>query len=556
MELRHQLAFLRSSLPLILITAVIATVVALGVSLVLPPTYEGKVVLTVGQSTTNGGSGGLDALQVSQKLSQTFADLAVTNRVATNVIGDLGLNTTSDELLKHVKSQASLESTLVTITVDDRDPAQAARIANAFAAQILKEPASGSAVFTEMRAYLEQDLLRTRAQIDALQAEIDRLSAIRNPSAAQIDQLDAVEAQIVSARGTFATLLSLSSGTPANQLSIFDPAVVPVAPVSPRPLLNTLLGAILGSVLGVALAYTRRRLDDTLRTPEDVEVLTGLQSLGTIVRMPGDSRRPLFYRLATLLYPRSPAAEGFRQVRTSIEFASGDAPVRSLLITSAMPGDGKTTFASNLAISFAQAGRKVCLIDGDLRKPELHAMFRIPNDVGFSDLLRSRELTFEAATQATEVPGLRVLPSGERPTNPAELVAAGTLPAIIASLLQHVDLVVIDSPPLQAVTDAAIIASVTDGSVLVAASGKTRRAAIVRGRETLRRVGARVLGFALNGVSERDGREAALGYFTYYGDSDGPSDGQGPAGPATERPAGREKRVGAAVRVETASSDR
>jgi polysaccharide biosynthesis transport protein len=555
-DLRHQLAFIRASLPLIVIAAIAATVMALAVSLVLPKSYEGRVVLTVGQSTTNGASSGLDALQASQLLSQTFADLAVTNRIAVDVIRDLGLETTSEQLLASVHSQATLGSTLVTITVDDPDPTEAARIANGFAAEVLKEPASGSAIFTEMQTFVEQDLLQTRAQIDSLQVDITNLVATKDPTPEETDQLARLEEQIATARSTFATLLSLSTGAPANQVSIFDPAIAPTAPVAPRVALNTILGGTLGLVLGIALAYTRRRLDDSVRTPEEVELLTGLPNLGTIVRMPGDNRRPLFYRLSSLLYPRSPAAEGFRQVRTSVEFAAGETPVRTLLITSAMPGDGKTTFASNLAVSFAQAGRRVCLVDGDLRKPELDQMFRIPNEVGLADLLGGHELTFEAATAETEVPGLRVLTSGKRPANPAELVATGSLPAILTSLLLHVDLVVIDSPPLQAVTDAAILASISDGTILVTASGKTRRGAVVRGSDTLRRVGAHVLGFALNGVTEQDGHDAALGYFSYYGDAAVQSAAVAAAGVAGGPVPDVDPRGGSTVRVESTGSDR
>lgn len=558
MELRHQLVFLRSALPLIAVSTGLALVAALVVSLLLPPTYESTVRLSVGQSTTGGASNWLDDLQVSMRLSQTYAELATTNRIAGQVIAALGLQTTPEELLKHVKSQAALESVLLEITVDDRDPDQATRIANTIADEILKEPASGSPIYQELQAYVEQQLLATKDQLDEVQGQIDRLAALPTLTAAQQTQLDVLSGRAATLRATFSTLIQLSTGAPANQLSIFDPAVRPLEAVAPRPILNTGLGATLGLVLGVALAYTRRRLDDTLRTPEEVEQLTGLPSLGTIVQMPGDNRRPLFYRLATLLYPRSPAAEGFRQVRTSIDFASGDQPPRSLLITSAMPGDGKTTFASNLAIAYAQAGRKVVLVDGDLRKPELHAMFRIPNDSGLTDLLRGHDVPFETIAQPTEVAGLRVIPSGVRPTNPAELVVSGGMPKIIATLLANADMVIIDSPPLQAVTDGTILASQTDGTILVAASGRTRRAALLRGRDSLQRVGARVLGTALNGVSERDGKEAALGYFTYYGDTEAPIDGPGASSSNAVGRSGasRDARVGTNARVGTARPDR
>ncbi len=521
MELRRQLAFLRSSLPLVIVATLLAAVTAFVVSQVLPPSYEARVIVAVGQSA-GGGSGDLNSLQVSQRLSQTYAALAVTNVAARDVIDELRLDTTPERLLEHVRAEAPLESTLLTITVDALSGEEAARIANAFAARMVRlEVTAGDDALAKLRAFIDGDLDAVRAQITSTQLRIDELDAIVAPTAAQTAELIALEGQIATLRSTFATLVQLSTtGGSANQLSIADPATVPPEPVSPRVLVNVVLGALLGAVLGIGFAYARQRLDDTVRSPEELEHATNTPVLGTIVRMPGDAKRPLMYRLATLLYPRSPAAEGFRHLRTGIEFASNDTGLKLLLVTSAMPGDGKTTCAANLAVAFAQAGHSVCLVDADLRKPALHEVFGLPNLTGLSDLLRGDESTFEAATHPTEVTGLRILTSGLVPPNPAELVASPRMRAVLASITGEVDLVILDSPPLQAVTDAAILASLAGGTILVAAAGKTRRALIVRARDTLARVGANVLGTALNGIDERDGKDAAFGYFSYYGAPD------------------------------------
>lgn len=521
MELRRQLAFLRSSLPLVIVATLLAAVTAFVVSQVLPPSYEARVIVAVGQSA-GGGSGDLNSLQVSQRLSQTYAALAVTNVAARDVIDELRLDTTPERLLEHVRAEAPLESTLLTITVDALSGEEAARIANAFAARMVRlEVTAGDDALAKLRAFIDGDLDAVRAQITSTQQRIDELDAIVAPTAAQTAELIALEGQIATLRSTFATLVQLSTtGGSANQLSIADPATVPPEPVSPRVLVNVVLGALLGAVLGIGFAYARQRLDDTVRSPEELEHATNTPVLGTIVRMPGDAKRPLMYRLATLLYPRSPAAEGFRHLRTGIEFASNDTGLKLLLVTSAMPGDGKTTCAANLAVAFAQAGHSVCLVDADLRKPALHEVFGLPNLTGLSDLLRGDESTFEAATHPTEVTGLRILTSGLVPPNPAELVASPRMRAVLASITGEVDLVILDSPPLQAVTDAAILASLAGGTILVAAAGKTRRALIVRARDTLARVGANVLGTALNGIDERDGKDEAFGYFSYYGAPD------------------------------------
>ena len=534
MELRRQLAFLRSSLPLVIATTLLGAVSAFVVSQFLPPTYEARVIVAVGQ-TADGGSGDFNSLQVSQRLSQTYAALAVTNIAATEVIETLDLDTTPEELLRHVRAEAPLESTLLTITVDDPAADEAARIANAFAARMVALDMSATdETVAEMLAFVEEDLQAIRAQIDSTEQRIDELLAIEDPTAAELAELAGRENLIATLRATFVNLLQISTtGGGPNQLSVADPATPPPTPVSPRVLINVALGAILGLVIGVALAYTRRRLDDTIRTPEELEAVSGLPVLGTIVQMPGDAKRGLMYRMATLLYPRSPAAEGFRHIRTGAEFASHDTVLRTLLVTSAMPGDGKTTIAANLAVAFAQAGRTVCLVDADLRKPEVHNTFRVANEAGLAEMLQGDEYTFETITHPSEVDGLRILTAGSMPANPAELIASPRMRSILAGLAAKVDLLILDSPPLQAVTDAAILASLTDGTILVTAAGRTRRALVVRAVETLARVGARSLGAVLNGINEREGEEAAFGYFSYYGrpDADKPRKGIGVDGP-------------------------
>ena len=190
-------------------------------------------------------------------------------------------------------------------------------------------------------------------------------------------------------------------------MSLFDPAVALKDPVSPRPLVNTLLAAVLGLLLVMAIIVIATYFDDSVKTTEDVEEATGLPTLGAIPRMPGGRGRSEIYQLATLLYPRSAAAEAYRTVRTNLEFASVDEPIQSLLVTSAGPGEGKSVTAANLAIAFAQAGRKVLLVDADLRKPGVHALFNLGNDRGLTNLLRGDDTRWESVVQPTEQEGLR-----------------------------------------------------------------------------------------------------------------------------------------------------
>ena len=203
--------------------------------------------------------------------------------------------------------------------------------------------------------------------------------------------------------------------------------------------------------------------------------------------------------LVTLAEPRSPGAEAYRTLRTNIQFYSLDDPVRSVLVTSASAQEGKSTTIANLAVTFAQAGQQVILVDSDLRRPALHTHFGVKMSPGLSNVVRDDSDPI-AALQATSVPGLRLLASGELPPNPSELIGAQRMERIISNLRQEADIVLFDSPPIVAVTDAAILSRKVDGVVLVVSIGRTKRDHAVKAREILETAKVRVLGAVLNNV--------------------------------------------------------
>ena len=210
-----------------------------------------------------------------------------------------------------------------------------------------------------------------------------------------------------------------------------------------------------------------------------------LSTLGTIARIRTARGRSEFYQLVALLYPRSSVAEAYRTLRANVEFASVAAPLHTLLVTSAAPGEGKTVTASNLAVVFAQAGRTVLLVDADLRKPGVHEMFNLPNVRGLTTMLRDDSLGLDAVAQATEQANLRILTTGPLPPNPAELLGSHRMQAVLALMKQEADLVIFDSPPVQAVTDAAVLSSFADGTLLVIDAGRSRRRGVRAAVETL-----------------------------------------------------------------------
>jgi capsular exopolysaccharide synthesis family protein len=204
--------------------------------------------------------------------------------------------------------------------------------------------------------------------------------------------------------------------------------------------------------------------------------------------------------LITLKDPRSPIAEAYRTLRTNLEFSSLDQPLHSLVVTSAGPEEGKSTTLANLAVITAETGRKVILVDADLRRPRQHEIFGLPNTVGLTSMMVDEALLKQPPLQATEVPSLWVLTSGPQPPNPAELLASRRMSEVISLLTDQADMVMFDAPPVIAVTDAAVLAPRVDGVLLVISAGSTRRDYVRQAKALLEKVNARVIGAALTNV--------------------------------------------------------
>ena len=511
-ELRRQIAIIRAWFPLLVVSVVLAAGVAFVVSGQLPKAYEAKATLVVGQSLSAVNPDYTQVL-VSQSLSTTYATVATTRPILEKVITELGLAMTSDELAKDVRADAPASSTLLTIAAQDADPARAAAVANALAEQLIAASPAVRGPQAVFQASIDQQLKVTQDQIGTTQAQVDALSALANRTTSQDADLATLEGRLVSLRATQASLLSLSASQASSLLTVIEPAVAPVSPISPRPLLNTFLAAVLGLLIAIGIAFGVEYLDDSVKDADSVQEVAHLSTLGTIARMKGDRSRSEIYRLAALLYPRSGVAEAYRTIRTNIEFASVDAPVGTLLVTSSIPGEGKTTTASNLALVFAQAGRRVLLVDADLRKPGVHVIFDLPNSRGLTSLLRSDIADVVEIGQVTEQANLRVLTTGPLPPNPAELLGSQRMRMVMDRLKASEDLIIFDSPPLQAVTDAAILSSFVDGTLFVIDARRSQRRTVRLGREALSKAGANVLGAVLNRVPAQGKSD----YASYYG---------------------------------------
>lgn len=276
--------------------------------------------------------------------------------------------------------------------------------------------------------------------------------------------------------------------------TLTDPAEAPLSPSSPRTRINLILGVLIGLALGVGFAFLRDSLDTSVKSPDELAELTGAMPVGLIAYDSDAPGKPL-----VALDQRSTRAEAFRTIRTNLQYVDVDAPPKVIAITSAVPNEGKTTTALNLAITMAQAGKKVVLVETDMRKPKTSAYLGIESELGLTDVLAG-QATLADALLSWNRDLLTILPAGHTPPNPSELLGSHQFAQVLAQLREEYDQVIVDATPLLPVTDGAIVAKVADGAVLVVRFGRTTREQVATSLAALDQVGARLLGTALNFV--------------------------------------------------------
>lgn len=316
-----------------------------------------------------------------------------------------------------------------------------------------------------------------------------------------------------------------------NNLHVVEPADMPRQPISPRTRLNVTAGAVVGLLIGLGLIWTREALDTSIKTPDDVEHKLGMPFLGLFpinaesVDLP---RRKLGKaraiegppELIVHLRPLSGLAEAARSVRTNLMFTSPDHPLRKLLVTSAAPAEGKTTVACSLAIAFAQSGQRVCIVDCDLRRPRLHRIFDRAGDFGVTNVIVGDAKIVDVA-KPTIIDNLWCIPSGPIPPNPADLLHSERFRNFVRELGEQFDRVILDSPPIVAVTDAAIVSTAVDGTVFVIRAFATTTSLAKQGLRALSDVDAPLAGAVLNAVDLAK-HEYGYGYYYYKRDGYGP----------------------------------
>ena len=300
--------------------------------------------------------------------------------------------------------------------------------------------------------------------------------------------------------------LNAAAGVATSNVAIIDQAEPPLGPSSPNHTRDIMFALILGLFLAALMVFLSIQLDDAIRVPEDMETKLGLPLLGIVPQSEGDPQDGL-------LDPKSQISEGYNALRASLLHSTPAGLPAVLLITSAQPGEGKTTTAQAVSLTLARLGKTVLLVDGDLRRPALHRVFGVPNERGLSTLLSTLD-PLDSAVQASAEPRLSLLPSGPVPPSPTELVASNRFRSLIDQMAEKFDVVVIDSPPILGLADAPTMAALVDGVVFVVEAGRSRRGGLKAALRRLRAMRPNLVGGVL---TKFDTSQAANKYSDYYG---------------------------------------
>ncbi|MDP2960746.1 MAG: polysaccharide biosynthesis tyrosine autokinase, partial [candidate division Zixibacteria bacterium] len=393
------------------------------------------------------------------------------------------------------------------------------------------DPLSYSQELVDKILILEIEIQSLTAKAEALKKIVDTYALNLNTLPEKSLQLARLERNAKLGENIFLMLKEkyeesrIKEAGQIGNVRIIDKALPPEDPIKPKKKINLLLGALLGLGLGLGMAFFVERLDNSLKSIEDVET-TGLSILGSIplIKSSKDKKsgkeekkseeyqiKRITSNLVTHFEPKSPISEAYRTFRTNLQFARLDTPLKTILVTSSGPSEGKSTTVANLAITMAQMGTNTILVDSDLRRPVLHSIFNLQRNPGLTNYLAGN-VPLREIIQKTPIENLSLLTCGVLPPNPSELLGSKKMKNLLEELKENYEMILFDSPPVIAVTDAAVLSTLLDGVVLVASSGSTSREAIQRAITLLENVKSHLIGGVLNKIKV----ESVYGSYHYY----------------------------------------
>jgi capsular exopolysaccharide synthesis family protein len=478
------------------------------------PVYQAASSILINEASSTKGVD-INSIYVSERLARTYVELMQSEAILSEVISRLKCPFNSQLLAYMIQVRLVRETQLIKLTVDDTDPVRAAAICN-----LIPEVFSAYNIATQTSRFVEskRSLLK---EIDALDKQIEQMeSQVTTDNEPKMTKKEAsLDSDLVRLRQSRSSLVQsyenqrLVEAQTLNNVIVVDKATVPVFPIRPRIVRSVLLGIFFGMLIGVSLLFIIDYLDDSIKNAE--QITTGLQLplIGVAVFL---SSKELEAKPIAHKEPRAPITEAFRFLRSNILFAGVERPLRRILVTSINAQEGKSFVAANLATVFAQAGKTVALLDCDLHRPSLHKHFDKQNRLGLSGIMLQDTFNLENALHPTDAPNLSLLTAGALPPHTAELLGSNKMGQLLDSIAQVKDIIVLDSPPIAALTDAAVLANKVDGVVLVVEVGKTRYSDLQHAKEQLERSGNFIIGVVFNKAPRERSSYYCYNFSSYY----------------------------------------
>lgn len=483
---------------LIAVVTLLAVVSSAVSTLFQPAQYVSRTTLMIGSTILNPNPDS-GQISIAQQLAAIYADMARREPIQNATMEALGI-----DWLPVYQARVVPNAQLIEISVTDTNPQRAQIIANELANQlILQSPAiSGGGTETGNRQeFIAQQLSSLQTQIQETEKNVEDLqkSLVGLNSASQIEKINTdisdLNKKLISLRESYASFLANSQEGALNILSIVEPANLPTTSVGTNKFLIIILAGFVGFTLGTGAAYLLEFLDRTIKTTSDVERVFGLPVIGYISEISNEENKAVVVHQK----PNSILAENFRLLRSNIEFFQISNPIKTILITSPNQGNGKTTVASNLAISISQGEQDVILVDADLRRPAVHTALGMSREPGLSDVIRNKAEIQSVVRQTKDI-NINVITAGNTPPNITEVVGSKRISSILSRLKDNYELVIVDAPPL-IIADSFNLASKVDGVILVITPGETtiEQAKVIK--EQLDRSEARMLGIVFNKIT-------------------------------------------------------
>lgn len=533
MEIRYFISLMWRRLWLVLLIAIVAGGLVYFVNRQSPAVYAATAVYIIDQAPKGNTGNEYSQTLFEQQLAQSYMRIINTRPVREQTLADLHLEDqlTEMDLAKMVSISAQANTDLITIYVEDTDPVRATAIANTMGfVFIAQNQARENQRYATPIANWEKQLEELAAEIQTTETQINELN---EPTTAVAEaELSRLKTNLNELRILYTNAfnkineLQLAQAQESSNLIVIETAIPTYEPIRPRPLLNALLASFIVALLSFAVIFSLDYLDDSIKSPHEILKDTGLATLGMISFLRGANAADA---LVTARAPRDPMSEAYRMLRTNLDFTAVDGGLKSFLVTSSSPGEGKSTTTANLAVVMAQAGKRVILVDADLRRPIQHKIFNVGNNHGLTTAILDSSSPLTHHLQQSNVPNLQLMSSGPLPPNPADLLDSQRMLQLMSDLQQLADVVLFDTPPVLAVADATILAPRVNGTLLVVENGKTRRAALAQAVERLQNSNTRLLGVLINKLDPR--KTGGYGYYytdSYYHTGEKP-DGRGSA---------------------------